>query len=166
MDPEPYIFRNDGEIPNNPMLPVLFYKAAVTSPDKATYFENTFQMNGWGGTWRNVIFDYHHFHPNAHEALGIASGRARIQLGGRNGRVFEVEEGDMLILPAGTGHINLDSSGDFVVVGAYPAGQENYDICKSLEESPEAPERIEKVALPKSDPLFGEDGPLTTLWQN
>ena len=131
----------------------------------AIYFETAFKNNGWSGTWRNGIFDYHHFHSNAHEALGIASGCARVQLGGRHGLTFEVGEGDMLVLPAGTGHINLGASGDFVVVGAYPAGQEGYDICRSLLEDTGIEKRIAGVALPASDPLLGADGPLTRLWR-
>jgi uncharacterized protein YjlB len=165
LDPEPFLFRNDGEIPNHPTLPALIYRQAVTAPHKESYFQFTFESNGWGGVWKNGIFDYHHFHSNAHEALGIASGQARVQLGGKHGLTFEVEEGDMLILPAGTGHICPDSSSDFVVIGAYPAGQEAYDICRSLSEDHTIPERIEAVPLPTADPLFGEDGPLLRIWR-
>lgn len=165
MDPEIFLFRGDGEIPNNPTLPVLIYRKAVTSPDAAAYFKSVFETNGWGGVWRNGIFDYHHFHSNAHEALGIASGRARVQLGGRHGLAFEVEEGDMVVLPAGTGHINLGDSGDFVVIGAYPAGQEDYDLCRDAAEDKNIPARIASVPLPPSDPLFGKNGPLTRLWR-
>lgn len=165
MDTETFLFRNDGETPNNPTLPALIYRKAVTSPDAASYFETAFKNNGWSGTWRNGIFDYHHFHSNAHEVLGIASGQARVQLGGKHGLTFDVEEGDMVVLPAGTGHINLGSSGDFVVVGAYPEGQEGYDICRSLLKDTGIEKRIVGVALPTSDPLLGADGPLTRLWR-
>lgn len=165
MDVQTFLFRSDGEIPNNPLLPVVIYRNAVTSPDAAGYFETMFERNGWGGVWRNGIFDYHHFHSNAHEALGIASGQARVQLGGKHGLTFDVEEGDMIVLPAGTGHINLGNSGDFVVVGAYPEGQENYDLCRDLSENAHIPARIAGVPLPMLDPLLGKDGPLRAHWR-
>jgi uncharacterized protein YjlB len=48
------------------------------------------------------------------------------------------------------------------VVGAYPRGQQNYDLCR--DRTPEAELRIVKVAMPESDPVRGTNGPLLTLW--
>jgi uncharacterized protein YjlB len=56
----------------------------------------------------------------------------------------------------------MRSSGDLLVVGAYPPGQEHYDICR--DRTPEAELRITKVALPRSDPVGGADGALPRLW--
>jgi len=50
-----------------------------------------------------------------------------------------------------------------LVVGAYPPGQQHYDICR--ERSTEADLRISKVALPATDPVRGPDGPLVRLWR-
>jgi uncharacterized protein YjlB len=68
----------------------------------------------------------------------------------------------VLVLPAGTGHRRLGRSPDFAVSGAYPAGQEQYDVCRSR--SPETDLRIGKVPLPATDPVRGKDGPLLRLW--
>jgi len=74
----------DGPFPNNPDLLLRVYRQAVKPDpgDPATTFEKLFVGNGWGGTWRNSIFPFHHYHSNAHEVLGIAAGHARVQFGG------------------------------------------------------------------------------------
>jgi uncharacterized protein YjlB len=126
-------------------------------------FDSLFRANGWGGTWRDGVYDYDHFHSNAHEVLGVDSGRATIQLGGNEGRPVEVEAGDVLVLPAGTGHRRINKSEDFMVSGAYPPGQEHPDICRFR--IPEAELRISKVPVPASDPVRGKDGPLASLWR-
>jgi uncharacterized protein YjlB len=148
-----------GETMPNNRLPVLIYGGAAGD---AAGFDRLFAANRWGGTWHNGIYDFDHYHSNAHEVLGIARGTATVQLGGDGGETIEVGPGDVLVLPAGTGHRRIGSSSDLVVVGAYPPGQEHYDICR--ERSPEAELRIAKVALPDTDPVHGREGPLVRLW--
>ena len=98
-------------MPNNPALPVLVYKSAIEidgkrRPEEA--IEKLFAANGWGhGQWRDGIYPFVHYHSMIHEALGIARGRARVQLGGHSGEVFELAAGDIVVLPAGTGHQKL-----------------------------------------------------------
>ena len=71
----------------------------------------------------------------------------------------------MVVIPAGVGHCNKGSDGGFSVVGAYPRGQENYDLRTGEEgERPGVLENIKNAALPGSDPLFGEKGPLVRRW--
>lgn len=164
MQPETHYFQPDEDIPNNPDLPLLIYRKAAQSSDLALYFEETFRRHGWGGTWRDGIFDYTHFHSKSHEALGIAAGHARVQLGGDHGGVFEVEAGDVLVLPAGTGHKLIVASRDFLVIGAYPMGQEDYDIMCSVKDDPSAVGRIAQVPMPERDPLTGRAGPLLNSW--
>jgi uncharacterized protein YjlB len=100
-----------------------------------------------------------------HEALGIASGHARVQLGGHVGEVFELKAGDVVVLPAGTGHQRLSSSDDLLVIGAYPP-EGTYNLCRgdNPAERDKALTTIPKVPLPESDPVLGEDGPLLKLW--
>ncbi len=159
------VFTDDGVFPNS-SLPLLLYRKAMVLPerDPAAAFETVFGAHGWEGSWRNGIFPYHHYHSTAHEVLGVYRGTARVQLGGEDGIAVEVHPADVLILPAGVAHKNLDSSDDFGVVGAYPAGQDwdvNYGRAG---ERPRADERIGRVDLPKEDPVFGAEGPLTEYW--
>ncbi len=114
------------------------------------------------GAWRDGIFSFHHFHSTAHEVLGVVSGSARAMLGGPCGREFELRAGDVVVLPAGTGHCNLGSSSDFVVVGAYQDGM-SWDIRRGdPAEHDEVLSNIRAVPLPDRDPV---GGPLAQLWQ-
>jgi uncharacterized protein YjlB len=120
-DPETYVFEDDGAIPNSP-LPLLVYHDVPGANDAADC-EALFAGNRWLGAWRDGIYSFHHFHSTAHEVLGIVRGSASVVLGGPSvGRQFEVRAGDVLVLPAGTGHINVGSSADLLVIGAYPDG--------------------------------------------
>ena len=125
----------------------------------ASAIEDRFHAHGWGNSWRDGIYGTHHYHSAAHEALGVYSGRARVQFGGGRGPVFEVR-----VIPAGVAHKRLDSSGDFGVIGAYPPGQ-SPDMCYGVQgERPGSDERIARVSDPQTDPVFGGDGPLLELW--
>jgi uncharacterized protein YjlB len=157
-DPTTLIFPPDARMANS-RLPVLIYRGALESGT----FDALFTANGWVGIWHNGIYDFDHYHSNAHEVLGIGGGRAKVQLGGDIGQAVDVSTGDVLVLPAGTGHRRISASRDLLVVGAYPPGQQNYDICR--DRSPEAELRISKVAMPQTDPVRGKDGPLLTLWR-
>lgn len=149
----------DG-IPNS-VLPVLIYR--TTCPEGAAVLETLFARNGWTGLWRNGIFGFHHYHSRGHEVLGIAAGSARLTLGGPGGRDLDVAAGDVLVLPAGTGHRRIAASGDFLVVGGYPPGQEG-DICRG---PPTAEQRrhIAALPLPPTDPVRGDEG-LARLWKS
>jgi len=161
-----YIFKDDGRFPNNPTLPLLVYSQALDSSEQdSSRCKELLAENGWGGAWLNGVFSYHHYHSNAHEVLCVVSGSASIAFGGPEGETVEVEAGDVVVIPAGVGHCNKGSNGGFSVVGAYPRGQESYDLLTGEEgERPEVLENIRNVSLPESDPKFGEKGPLTQRW--
>jgi uncharacterized protein YjlB len=160
--PETYRFEDDGGIPNS-SLPVLIYHGVEAARD-ADACEELLASNGWLQEWRDGIFSFHHFHSITHEALGIVGGRATVMLGGPSGQSFEIGAGDVLVLPAGTGHCNLGSSSDLLVIGAYPNGMP-WDIRRGdPTEHDEAVANIRAVPLPDADPLEGSDGPLTDLW--
>jgi uncharacterized protein YjlB len=158
---------DDGVFPNNALLPLVVYHAAVALPrhDPAAVFEAVFTAHQWSSAWRNGIYGFHHYHSTAHEVLGIFGGQARVQLGGARGVVLTIQRGDVVIIPAGVAHKNLGSSSDFGVVGAYPRGQ-RWDTCYGkLGERPRVDDNIARVPLPLADPLYGARGPLMPLWQ-
>ena len=108
--PRLYRFEDDGKTPNNPNIPLIIYRDAVRRPrafDPAAVYESLFAANGWKDAWRDGIYDFLHFHTRTHEVLGIARGTARVQFGGDKGRTFTVKAGDVIVLPAGTGHRRL-----------------------------------------------------------
>lgn len=162
-----HTFPDDGRFPNNNDLPTLIVREGVREDgrDRPQTFERLFRRHDWRGVWRNGIFSYHHYHSTAHEVLGVASGTARVMLGGPDGEVFDVATGDVLVLPAGVAHKNLGADPDFLVVGAYPAACPDWDLKRGRpDERPEADRNIEQVPLPTQDPLYGTDGPLMDRW--
>ena len=152
-------FNKAGDVPNS-SLPVLVYRSVLPlhAAGKASVFRERFRGAGWTGIWTDTIYDYTHFHSNAHEVLGIAEGTVTLRLGGEEGSLFRMKAGDMLVLPAGVGHRRLGGDDDLKVIGAYPRGQSHYDMKRHGRAIP-------RVGLPASDPFYGVDGPLITAWQ-
>jgi uncharacterized protein YjlB len=164
----PYRFRDDGETPNNRRFPPIFYRSPVSllgAVDPAAVLEEIFAENGWTQAWRDGIYDFLHFHTRTHEVLGIARGHATVQFGGARGRTIELGAGDVIVLPAGTGHRRRSASKDLLVVGAYPAGG-SYDEPAPGEIAHDAAVRaIAKVPPPPKDPVYGRHGPLLAVWK-
>ncbi len=122
------------------------------------------ETNNWTYSWEDCIYDYHHYHSTAHEAIVITRGSARIQFGGPGGITLQADVGDVFIIPAGVAHKRIDSAENFTCVGAYPAGQK-YDMnYGETGERPATDTNIKKLPLPENDPLYGNDGPLNKNW--
>jgi uncharacterized protein YjlB len=153
--PEQIKLSRNGWMPNNEQRPVLLYRNAIkpSGDDPAALFESRFAQNGWPPQWRNGVYTFHHYHSTAHEVLGFAAGEAKLMLGGENGHIVEVHAGDVVALPAGTGHCELRASSDFLVVGAYPPKQ-HWDICRTAP-TDEALERMKNLPYPEFDPVLG-----------
>jgi len=156
----------NGNFPNNPTLPLMIYKGTfrLHPDDTEEVIKKVFAQNGYTNAWVDGIFDYHHYHSNTHEVMGVFCGKADVQFGGEHGVCIELDKGDVVIIPAGVAHKKLNSTDDFTVVGAYPNGSD-YDIkYGKAEERPEADETIAKVKNPDSDPVYGSKGHLFECW--
>ncbi len=163
-EPETFSFQDDGAIPNS-RVPMLVYRHAV--PADAEAIENLFERNHWPPRWRNGVHPFHHFHSTAHEVLGVARGHARVLFGGPKGEVLEISAGDVVVLPAGTGHCNQGASSDLLIIGAYPVGTaDRLDTRRGKpEEHEEVVRNIATVPLPDADPVEGAEGPLRRFWR-
>jgi len=157
----------NGAIPNHPRWPLLVYPGAVAlaGADPAAAFEDLFGRNQWPPAWRNGVHGFHHFHSTAHEALGVYSGEVTVRFGGDGGVEITARPGDVVVLPAGTGHKRLSTRGPLGVVGAYPAGQ-HADMCVPLTANPRRTAgAVGGVPLPACDPVCGTAGPLFEHWR-
>ena len=162
--PDLHFYKDDGKIPNS-LLPLVIYRQAFTMrEEKAAYWlEDHFQKNQWNNSWRDEVYDYHHYHSNTHEVWGVFQGSALIQFGGERGEKIELEAGDIIIIPAGVAHKQIETRDDFTVVGAYPDGRD-WDVCRGyVKERPKALRQIAAVPIPLHDPLTGQS---MQFWQD
>ncbi len=161
-EPLTFTFPSDGAIPNA-SLPLLVYRDAVPADPAA--IERLFAANRWPPAWRAGVHPFHHFHSNAHEALGVARGEATVLFGGPNGQVLTVKAGDVVVVPAGVGHCNQHETPDLLIVGAYPDNAHRPDLHRGrAAEHAAVVANVTKVALPPADPVAGEAGPLRRVW--
>jgi uncharacterized protein YjlB len=167
-NPQLYHFEDDGKTPNNPRLPLILYRDVLHAPaggDRAAVCEDLFARHGWANGWRNGIYPFLHFHTRTHEVLGIAHGTARVEFGGDKGQTLDVQAGDVVVLPAGTGHRRVSASADLLVIGAYPTSGNSFDQARPNEiDLQQARRNIANVGRPAEDPVYGRNGPLTRLW--
>ena len=124
-EPESYVLRSTTYVPNN-MFPVLVYRSVLPQPidEKTTtdlLEQNEYERKGlWTGT------PVHHFHPNTHECYAVISGFSIMHVGRGQldhlaaGQQLTVKAGDVVVMPAGTAHMNVSMSDDYLFVGVYP----------------------------------------------
>lgn len=160
-DVTPLALPPGDNVPNHPHWPLLVYRQAI-APD-ADAAERMLTAHGWVGAWRNGVYPYAHYHTTAHEVLACVRGTATIRFGGTGGEAVSLRAGDVVVLPAGTGHERQAASDDFLVVGAYPRGQEDWDLQRDAPTDADRA-RIDRVPRPEADPVFGDDGPLLAHW--
>jgi uncharacterized protein YjlB len=159
MRPDTWHAPPGDRIPNHPSFAILVYHhVEPAARGDAGAVRGLFAEHGWGGSWVDGVFDFHHFHSTSHEVLAVIAGSVTLELGGPQGRAFDVAAGDVLVLPAGTGHRRAAAGGGFTVVGAYPSGQEGYDLLRGDDpaEVQAARQRIAALGAPPDDPVGGE----------
>lgn len=165
--PQTFVFQPGNLIPNHPRWPLLLYRGVLQDKEAsrvdAKKAEALLSENGWVGLWRNGIYPYHHYHTTSHEVLVVTYGEAHVTFGGPQGETVALHTGDVAVLPAGTGHCCLSARRDFEVVGAYPTGQEAWDLERNAP-SEAALRRIAELPRPSADPVYGVEGPLLRLW--
>jgi uncharacterized protein YjlB len=154
-----HLLAADGSIPNHPRWPLLVYPGIGPKKVTAEFFEDLFTRNRWPAAWRNGVFPFHHYHSNSHEALGVYAGEVTVQFGGDAGVAVTAKPGDVIVLPAGTGHKKLSSRGALGIVGAYPEGSDP-DTCLAPFKK-----KVAQVPLPACDPVYGAGGPLFEYWK-
>lgn len=152
--------------PNNQKYPFLVYKQALKVESGSNQLiKDILKQNHWTHAWVDSIYDFHHYHSNTHEVLAILQGTGNVQVGGPNAEIFEIAQGDIIIIPVGVAHKSAGLSPDFLCVGAYPFDLD-YDMnYGKAEEHPKVDENIRNVELPSHDPVFGKDGPLFDYWK-
>lgn len=149
---ERHRFAPSGGIPNSGR-PLVVWRGVL--PAGAEAVAGHFARHGWSNAWTNGVFDYHHFHSTAHEALGVTRGEARVRFGGPGGGTVTLRAGDAVLIPAGVGHCREWASADFEVVGAYPGGAD-CDIRRGdPAEAAEVASNIAAVPDPPGDPVEG-----------
>ncbi|CAG7555754.1 unnamed protein product [Fusarium equiseti] len=147
--------------------PLLHYHAAFQRPISASKIES--HLTSIGAVtpqWRYTMYSQTHFHSTSHEVLCISHGRARLCFGGEEneGRVEPVvEQGDVVIVPAGVGHRLLeDLDGGFEMVGSYPEGCD-WDMCYGKKGEESKVNAIKDLSWFRKDPIYGDKGPATEV---
>ena len=139
-------------IPNHPGFPVLVYRGTgMRDPMTA---RSRFAEHGWGGSWVDGVFDYHHFHSTSHEVLAVVAGGRRSSSAARRARRSRSRRATSSSSPPAPGTGGRGATARSRVVGAYPAGQEDYDLLRGDDpaEVADARERIAALGAPPEDP--------------
>lgn len=163
--PIPYFLKDDILFPNSP-YPALHYKKVLNlaAHNEVKSIMNLFKEHSWINNWEAGIFEYHHYHSNTHEVIGVADGSTELQLGGDNGKILFIEKGDVVVIPAGVAHKNLGAENQVVCVGGYPDGKD-YDMNYGKpDERPQADKNIARVPIPITDPVYGKSKGLVQIW--
>jgi len=165
-----YFIPSFNRLPNTSLQskPLLIYHSCFPSPSASSIENHLTSVGVVTPQWRYTMYSTTHYHSTTHEVLSVYSGRAKLCFGGEENpkRVeTEVSAGDVIVIPAGVGHRLLeDIEGGFGMVGSYPKGSKNWDMCYGREEGQEDPEdRIKALNWFERDPIYGDEGPVVGI---
>ncbi|WVR05546.1 hypothetical protein IAU60_002565 [Kwoniella sp. DSM 27419] len=168
--------------------PLLVYHRAYPSSLTPSGVEAHLRQTGVvDPAWRFPMYKQHHYHSTTDEVLVVVAGSATLCFGGERaantqrgvepssadhqqvptGPVeLEVEKGDVMVVPAGVGHAMISGEGNFEMVGSYPVGGEQWDMCTGDTgegERKQAWKRIAGLKWFERDPVYGDQGPVLNL---
>ncbi|KAJ6256610.1 hypothetical protein Dda_8475 [Drechslerella dactyloides] len=152
-----------GLIPNTAPhgLPFTVYRSAFPASTPPEVVEKTLKGNGWSPAWRYPMYKTSHFHSTTHEALVVIAGAAELLVGGDDNpdaASVTVRRGDAMFMPVGVAHrlVREVDGREFTMVGAYPDGAEQWDMCYGREGEDDVREKVKDVAgQTVSDPVLG-----------
>merc|ERR1712232_478484 len=107
----------DGTFPNNDDFPLIVYQGACANYGRQRGAQ-TLVKNGWTRPWAWGGFPYHHYHSTAWEALMCVAGTAQIQFGGPNGPTLDANVGDLILIPPGIAHKQVEATSNFTLLGS------------------------------------------------
>ena len=163
---ETLVVPTNENVPNHPRLPFLIYRKVWGDKSDPHLVLTNFASCGWGGGWVNGIFPFHHYHAESHEVLANTGPTINVQFGGPEGEIVAFGTGDIVLIPAGGGHCLMAGRRASGIVGAYPAGQEDWDLKRNEPQDHKlALRQIPEVALPTTDPVTGNQFPLFNYWK-
>ncbi|WP_423210567.1 cupin domain-containing protein [Paracoccus yeei] len=116
---EKHYFTGNGRVPNS-RLPLLIYRQVLRGPEKV--IEDALRLNRWVPSWYSGegMWPHHHFHSEAHEIIMVTAGTHKGKFGGHDGREATLHAGDVIVIPAGVGHMGRGISDDLKVTGGFP----------------------------------------------
>ncbi|KAH8663444.1 hypothetical protein BGZ60DRAFT_411325 [Tricladium varicosporioides] len=170
--PEEYYLKPTPYVPNSD-LPVLVYRNVLPKPHEEDSTTKFLEGNNWEkrGTWGTIKI--RHFHPNTHECYGIFRGSSILLIGEGHsdtsgGAEIYVSAGDVIVLPAGTAHSSINSTGNYRYVGVYPKGCPRWrnELGRKPMVGQAIREEVKAVGVPGYDPVTGTDVPLPRLWRS
>lgn len=166
--PLKYFFNDDGIFPNN-LLPVTIYRKVLDIPMSDyllyLYFKLIFNEHGWSNHRRSGIYNFHHYHSNAHKVIGVCKGKATLLFGGSNGHCVNISKGDVVVIPAGVALKNMGKENCIDCIMGFFEGKV-YDInYGKIGERPVTDMNIASLSIPDTDPLFGKAAGIASLWQ-
>ncbi|KAJ0279403.1 hypothetical protein CBS470a_009274 [Colletotrichum nupharicola] len=163
IQPETYVVKRTEHCPNSD-FPVLVYRGVLGAGEELSEDEVSERLQQYG--WVKKV--------------GIFQGRSELVFGeggsdpaGSGVRCW-VRPGDVVVVPAGVAHASVadekaaPGEKEYRYVGVYPEESPQWRSemgRKPLQEKQGLVEEVEGVGLPRMDPLYGVDGPLTKIWK-